>query len=78
MEPKFEIKDVEWAKSLEKDFDQYMNDLVDSLDGGEEVDTYSGLPFCECSTCYTREVISFLTVHILRGSELGKVVLLDS
>lgn len=78
MEPKFEIKDVVWARNLEKGFDEYMDSLLESLDSGEEIETYSGLPFCECSTCYTREVISYLTVHLLRGHKLGRVVLLDS
>lgn len=78
MEPKFEIKDVEWAKDLQRGFDEYTDSLFESLDSGEAIETYSGLPYCECSVCFSREVISYLTVHLIEGYKAGKVDLIDS
>lgn len=69
---KFEIRDPEWAQNLQNELEEYMFKLyesVDAEDGSPESDpfTESGLPFCACSVCEGREILSFLSPRIIKG-----------
>jgi len=71
------VHDVDWAKQLESDYEEYQASLyehVDWVEGEPEPqDTISGEPFCGCETCWTREQFSFLVPKIIEGYLLGKI-----
>jgi hypothetical protein len=73
MKLKFEILDVEWAKKLEVGLEEYLMSLLESVDSGEDIDTESGIPYCGCDVCHTRETISYLTPRIIEGFTSQKV-----
>ena len=71
---KFEIRDPEWATDLQKTLEEYMMGLYDSIDADEGTPeaeaaekTESGLPFCGCSVCEGREILSFIAPRVVRG-----------
>jgi hypothetical protein len=71
---KFEIRDAEWAQDIQNGLDQYMMGLYESVDAEEGTpeaekanETESGLPFCSCNVCETREILSFVAPRIIRG-----------
>jgi hypothetical protein len=71
---KFEIRDAEWAKDIQNGLDEYMMGLYESVDAEEGTpeaekanETESGLPFCACGTCETREILSYVAPRIIRG-----------
>jgi hypothetical protein len=71
---KFEIRDALWAQEIQNGLDQYMMGLYESVDAEEGTpeaekanETESGLPFCACGTCETREILSFVAPRIIKG-----------
>jgi hypothetical protein len=86
----FEILDEEWASDLQNSLDQYMNELRDAVysDGGYTLDedgymefdhdlnTESGIAYCGCNVCETREMLAFATPRIIEGYLAGKVNLI--
>ena len=71
---KFEIRDGEWAVELQKDLEEYMDGLYESVDAEEGtpefekgVDTESGIPFCACNVCEGREILSFVAPRVIKG-----------
>ena len=71
----FYINDPEWASELQRNLDDYMMRLYDGLESGEDVETVSGQPFCECSDCHWREVLAFVAPIIMQGQLDGKIEL---
>lgn len=68
--------DEQWAKTLEQQFEEYMDACMHCADADEdELDenfvTVSGQPYCGCSTCYNREVIMFLIPRIIDAYKTG-------
>ena len=71
---KFEIRDPEWAEEIQKGLEQYMMGLYESIDADDETpeaeqanETESGIPFCGCSVCEGREILSFVSPRIIKG-----------
>ena len=71
---KFEIRDPEWAQDIQNGLEQYMMGLYESIDADEGTpeaekgnETESGIPFCGCSVCEGREILSFTAPRIIRG-----------
>lgn len=76
----FTIHDNEWAKQLERDYEEYMANCWTAVDGDwdddvPEFETLSGEPFCGCDTCQTRETLFFFTPRLLKAASEGKVTL---
>lgn len=74
----FYIEDVEWARKLEEEYEQYIwncETLLEEDEGEEPFETLSGEPFDGCLTCYTREQLFFLTPRIIKAYKEGKVTL---
>lgn len=69
------VNDVEWAKSLETEYEEYMWNCESVIDGEEpdDFETLSGEPFCGCQTCYTREQLHFLIPRISEALSKGKI-----
>lgn len=75
---KFVIEDNDWAKSLEREFEDYLNECYEQVDSDEEDPTFeteSGFSYCGCSDCHTREIMVFLTPRIIQAYKDGKVSL---
>jgi hypothetical protein len=77
---KFEIRDFEWAKTLQNGLETYMSGLYDSTDAEEGtpehqkgVETESGIPFCACNVCEGREILSFVAPRVIKGYLDGKI-----
>ena len=68
---KYLHNDMEWAENLVKDFDQYMNQCMESVDSEEEFETETGELYCGCMECYHRETISFLVPRIIDAYKAG-------
>lgn len=69
---KFEIRDPEWAQNLQNGLEEYMGKLYESVDaekGTPEADpfTESGIPFCACNVCESREILSFIAPRVIKG-----------
>lgn len=80
---KFEIRDGQWAEELQQSMEEYMMKMYDSVDAEEgtpEADphTESGIPFCGCSVCEGREILSFLSPRIIKGYLDGKIGFFDA
>lgn len=75
----FFIEDVEWARQLESDFQDYVWSCETSLDYEEDEDvefeTLSGEIFCGCQTCFTREQLFFLVPKIIKAYKNGQITL---
>ena len=77
----FVIEDHDWAKSLERELEDYLgecyNQVDEFLEDGQEpaFETESGIPYCGCSDCHTREIMVFLTPRIIQAYKDGKVSL---
>lgn len=86
----FEIVDQEWASWLQDGLDYYMNTLREAImyeDNDEEpydseieydpaLETESGIAYCGCNVCETREMLAFATPRIIEGYLTGKVNLI--
>jgi len=80
---KFEIRDSEWAQDLQNGLEEYMGKLYESVDAEEgtpEADpfTESGIPFCACNVCESREILSFVAPRVIKGYLDGKIGYFDS
>ena len=80
---KFEIRDPAWAQDLQNGLEEYMGTLYDSVDAEEgtpEADpfTESGIPFCACNVCESREILSFVAPRVIRGYIDGKIGYFDA
>lgn len=78
---KYVHTDVEWAQNLERSFKEYMASCEAQADdewaeelAEENFTTVSGIEFCGCPECYTREAIMFLIPQIIDGYTNGKLV----
>lgn len=65
--------DENWARDLEQGFEAYMFRLLDGIDSEEGAQTISGVSFCGCDTCITRETLAYLIPKILDGNQKGLV-----
>ncbi len=72
----FQINDPEWASMLQRDIDDYMMLLQDSIDEDTDVETLSGQPYCGCSDCYWREFLAFTAPKIMQGQQDNKIELI--
>lgn len=71
---KYVHENVAWAAQLEKEFEEYIYacmESVDSEDADPNFETVSGVSYCGCSTCYNREVITFLMPRIIDAYKQG-------
>ena len=80
---KFEIRDPAWAQDLQNGLEEYMGTLYDSVDAEEgtpEADpfTESGIPFCACNVCESREILSFIAPRVIKGYIDGKIGYYDA
>jgi hypothetical protein len=80
---KFEIRDPEWAQDLQNGLEEYMGKLYDSVDAEEgtpEADpfTESGLPFCACNVCESREILSYIAPRVIKGYLDKKIGFFDA
>ena len=72
----FYINDPEWAQTLQRDVDEYMMRLQDSIDEDDpEFESLSGIPYCGCTDCYWREVLVFISPKIMQGQNEKKIEL---
>jgi len=76
IEESFVINDPAWASQFQKDLDEYMMVVQDSVDSDEDVETLSGQPYCGCMDCYWREVLTFASPRIMRAQLEKKIELL--
>ena len=67
----FAIHDQEWASELQKSLEAYMMGLHD-----EELETESGEPYCGCSDCENRELLTFISPRVIQGFLDKKISLL--
>ena len=73
---KFFINDEKWAEELQRDVENYMDELQCSIDEDESlVETESGAPFCGCNVCYWREILFYLSPRLLKAAAEGKIEL---
>jgi hypothetical protein len=74
--PEFYVEDVIFAQALEHDYEEYMSNCEELIDG-EESDfvPLSGEPFCGCTTCYSREQLFFLVPKIIKAYKEGKITI---
>lgn len=77
---KFTIHDPAWSKTIEQEYEEYMMQCWDSIDGDideetEPFTTLSGEPFCGCATCDTRETLFFYTPRLIEAYKAGQVTL---
>lgn len=86
----FEILDHEWAEDLQRGLEEYMFTLYEAVyfdqdagDHGPEneeydplIETESGIAFCGCNTCETREMLAYATPRIIDGYLTRKVNLI--
>lgn len=74
--PEFYLEDVEFAQALEREYEDYMSNCEELIDGEDvEFDTLSGEPFCGCTTCYSREQLFFLVPKIIKAYKEGKITI---
>lgn len=71
----FQINDQEWASQLQRDLDEYMMLLADSVDEDSDVETVTGQPYCGCSDCFWREILAYATPRLLQGHVDKKIEL---
>ena len=75
----FTINDESWAEDLQTGVNEYVDSLQNYFiygdDGVEEPEVLSGLPYCGCETCYTREFLFYAAPIILQGQKDGKIEL---
>jgi len=71
---KFEIRDPQWAISLQNDLGTYMESLYKAAEaekGTPEAEkaneTESGVPFCACEACEGREILAFIAPRVVKG-----------
>lgn len=55
-------------------------DSVDAEEGTPEADpfTESGIPFCACNVCESREILSFIAPRVIKGYIDGKIGYYDA
>lgn len=68
---------VEWGDALERDHDEYMGALYDSLETDEGMLDITGEPFCGCWDCERRASWSFLLIRALHSYREGSLRLED-
>lgn len=86
----FEIHDELWASELQQGLERYIDALYDSAfdeenrpvdevtpDTAPANNTESGIPFCGCNVCQYREILSYVTVRVIKGYQEGKVTLVE-
>lgn len=71
--------DVEWAKKLHSDFEQYMGQCWNLAYDEDEAtsegfETLSGQPYCGCGDCEVREIFTFLIPRIIEAYKAGILV----
>ena len=69
------INDEKWAEELQQGLEEYLMFCQDSVDEDEEFETLSGLPYCGCSVCYYREMLTFMAPKIITGEKEGRIQL---
>jgi len=74
---KFQILDPEWAEKLQRGLEEYMMSLYASVDEDADVETESGAPYCGCSDCENRELLSYMAPRIIKGYQDSKITLED-
>jgi hypothetical protein len=76
---KFVINDEKWAETLQEGVNEYVDSLQNYYIYGdedvEEPEVLSGLPYCGCETCYTREFLFYVSPIIMQGQKDGKIEL---
>lgn len=68
---KYVHNDVAWAKQLVQDFDEYIDNCMESVDVDAEFETVSGEFYCGCTECYHREVIMWLMPRLIDAYREG-------
>lgn len=74
-----ELDKWEWEPEplwkVETGLTAYLDQLTAAVYDGEDylMATESGLPFCGCSTCTTREIMAWLVPRISELHEQGKI-----
>ena len=64
----FVIKNEDWATDMQNGLEEYMMVLYDSVDNSDiDVETESGLPFCGCHVCESREILSYIVPRAIKG-----------
>ena len=74
--PEFYLEDTIFGQTLEHEYEEYMANCEELIDG-EDVDftPLSGEPFCGCTTCYSREQLFFLVPRIIKAYKEGKITI---
>ena len=70
---KYVHNDSQWAREMERSFEAYLDNCVESVDSDESFETESGEMFCGCSECYTRESIMWLIPRIIDAYRAGVI-----
>jgi len=75
----FQINDHEWAETVQKELNEYIDILqswfVYGEEEGEEPETISGFLYCGCETCYWREVLAFVSPRIMNAQNSKQIEL---
>lgn len=71
----YTIHDNDWAVTLQRETQQYMMELFDSVyaDDDDDVETVTGIPFCGCDVCEYREMLAFVTPILIEGFLSGSI-----
>lgn len=73
----FRILDEEWASELQLGLERYMLSLYEAEyeEADVFVETESGLVFCGCGTCESRELLSYIAPRVIKGFLSEKIEL---
>lgn len=65
--------DQEAMEFLELKYEQYISDLFVSMDDPDPMQSETGLLFCGCETCFTRETFAYLMPRFIDLFEQGLI-----
>jgi hypothetical protein len=80
---KFEIRDPRWVEELQLGLEDYMDKLYQSVEAKAELAdkkpaTESGMPFCACNTCESRELFFYIAPRAIRAYLDGQIGFFDA
>ena len=75
MDP-YSINDDKWLSNLLSEYEKHLWRLEDNLLSLEkDLVTITGLEFCGCAQCYSREQLAFMIPRIVRAFLAGTIQL---
>lgn len=69
--------DDDWGSMVESAIDLMLEEQMEGLESDDPPESPSGIMFCGCETCVTREMSYLITVLAIQGYKNGKVRLTE-